>query len=104
MACVVDRVFNCGAFQEPEKHYEILAGARPGLESEFRHEIDATIDRIADSPLLLPLVEAHIRRCIVRRFQRSGPSSRKSHSTRDHCVGDWFDNNRPYSRDRAAGG
>ena len=32
--------------------------ARPGLESEFRHEIDAAIDRITDSPLLFPLVEA----------------------------------------------
>ena len=45
--------------------------ARPGLESEFRHEIDAGIDRIANSPLLYPLVEAQIRRCIVHRFPYS---------------------------------
>ena len=45
--------------------------ARAGLESEFRREIDAAIDRIGNSPLLYPLVEAEIRRCIVHRFPYS---------------------------------
>jgi plasmid stabilization system protein ParE len=44
---------------------------RPGLESEFRQEIDAAIDRIANAPLLYPLVETPIRRCIVHRFPYS---------------------------------
>ena len=35
--------------------------ARPGLESEFQHEIDAAIDRIANSPLLFPLVVPSVR-------------------------------------------
>ena len=45
--------------------------ARPGLELEFRHEIDAAFDRIATNPLLYPLVETPIRRCIVHRFPYS---------------------------------
>ncbi len=45
--------------------------ARSGLESEFRHEIDAAIGRIANTPLLYPLVEAQVRRCIVHRFPYS---------------------------------
>jgi plasmid stabilization system protein ParE len=42
--------------------------ARAGLESEFQHEIDVPIDRIANRPLLFPIVKGQIRRCIVRRF------------------------------------
>ncbi len=42
--------------------------AHAGLESEFRQEIDAAVDRIANRPLLFPIVEAQFRRCIVRRF------------------------------------
>ena len=45
--------------------------ARPGLESEFRQEINAAIDRIASGPMLFPIVETQIRRCIVHRFPYS---------------------------------
>jgi len=45
--------------------------ARPGLDSEFRNEIDAVVARIAETPLLYPVVEAQIRRAIVHRFPYS---------------------------------
>jgi toxin ParE1/3/4 len=45
--------------------------ARPGLDSEFRAEVDAVIERIARNPLQFPVVEAQIRRCIVHRFPYS---------------------------------
>ncbi len=44
---------------------------RPGLESEFRRELHAAIKRIAKNPLLFPIVEAQIQRCIVHRFPYS---------------------------------
>lgn len=44
---------------------------RPGLGLEFRREIDAALARIVENPLLFPIVEAEIRRCIVHRFPYS---------------------------------
>lgn len=44
---------------------------RPGLDSEFRAEIDAVIARISRDPLRFPEIEARIRRCIVHRFPYS---------------------------------
>lgn len=45
--------------------------ARPGLEAEFRRELDTAITRISQTSLHFPVVEAQIRRCIVHRFPYS---------------------------------
>jgi toxin ParE1/3/4 len=44
---------------------------RAGLASEFRSELDAALARIAQSPSSFPIVEAHLGRCLVRRFPYS---------------------------------
>jgi len=45
--------------------------ARPGLDAEFRGEIDAVVERISRNPAQFPVVEVQIRRCIVHRFPYS---------------------------------
>lgn len=45
--------------------------ARPGLDSDFRGEIDAVVERISRNPAQFPVVEAQIRRSIVHRFPYS---------------------------------
>ena len=40
----------------------------PGLGSEFRNEIYATIDRIISDPHLHRTISSNIRRCFVHRF------------------------------------
>lgn len=47
------------------------ARARPGLDAEFREEIDAAVERIIRNPAQFPVIEAQIRRCIVHRFPYS---------------------------------
>ena len=53
---------------EAASHY---GRARTGLGAEFRAEIEAVVDRIARDPSQFPIVETHIRRCIVHRFPYS---------------------------------
>jgi plasmid stabilization system protein ParE len=53
---------------EAAAHY---GRARPGLDAEFRAEIDAVIQRVARNPMQFPVVEAQIRRCLVHRFPYS---------------------------------
>jgi plasmid stabilization system protein ParE len=44
---------------------------RPGLDSDFRSEIVAVVERIGQNPELYPVVASQTRRCIVRRFPYS---------------------------------
>ena len=44
---------------------------RSGLGEEFAREIEAAIDRAAESPALYPLVLADVRRTVARRFPYS---------------------------------
>jgi toxin ParE1/3/4 len=41
---------------------------RSGLGEEFAHEIEAAIDRAAQSPTLYPLASGGVRRTVARRF------------------------------------
>jgi plasmid stabilization system protein ParE len=44
---------------------------RTGLGDEFLHAVQATIDRVADSPLVFPLITGDVRRAVTRRFPYS---------------------------------
>ena len=50
------------------KYYE---HQRPGLATEFRSELNNALDRVAENPLLFPILNGHVRRCIVHRFPYS---------------------------------
>ena len=63
--------FHPSTVGDVNKAASFYARARPGLELEFRKEIDAVIARIARNPMQFPVVEAQIRRCIVHRFPYS---------------------------------
>jgi len=55
-------------FLEAAARYE---QQRTGLGEEFLREVEATIDRVADAPLMHPLVTGDVRRTVTRRFPYS---------------------------------
>jgi plasmid stabilization system protein ParE len=63
--------FHPATVQDVNEAADYYDRQRPGLASEFRGEVMAALSRITQSPLSFPIVEADIRRCIIRRFPYS---------------------------------
>mgnify|MGYP001561047817 FL=1 len=63
--------FHPSTVDDVNRAASFYARARPGLDPEFRREIDAVVDRIGRNSAQFPLVEAQVRRCIVHRFPYS---------------------------------
>lgn len=63
--------FHPSTFEDADDALSYYQLARPGLEFEFKQELNIALARIAESPLLFPVVETQIRRCIVHRFPYS---------------------------------
>lgn len=60
--------FLAPARQELEEAVAFYNGVRPGLGSEFAHEVERAAHRVVQNPLAWPKLTSSIRRCRLRRF------------------------------------